>query len=685
MKRKITLLFLAASATITVNAQLVLQENFTAPMTSWLNASATGWTVTNQSVPTGTAADQGWQQGCTIALGGNNIMPTAYNGNGGAGGDFASVGTAGGFSSIIQTTSGQVSNWLISPAVTIQDGYVFQFATRTGNTQSFNGGTVNVSPDRLQLRMSTTGSAYTSPAGPTGIGSFNTLLFDVNPAYSTSTVGAVVNGTTTNGYRQNGWTVYTVQITGVPTPVTGRFAFRYFVENAAASGSISSTQRGLWIGIDGVKYTGPCITPTVSNYTTCANTTVTMTTQGGAGTHYQWEANGVTTFTTPPNTSPIFTTPGSGTTVFTITAIDGTNLCANEYTTASVTVGNNLVFNAVASPSVYCPDELEDDLSFNVNPVWSSIATSYSIFAPSNPTSPGTQNYTITLYNGTCSGNAVTPVSVLPAPTITTAPLNGLCTGMNGTVTLAVSGGTLYAWNVELLSSIVQTTSNLNITASATMNIPAGTYTYAVVGQGSNGCISEIVNSSFDVHPTPTISIVSPITTGIYTLCPGVNTSFSATGIGSFSWSALVGSGTISIAVENSTLNPLTFTASLPAGSASQYNATITVNGTSDEGCPAAPKSMAIRVVKAGCDIGIGDINENSAVSVYPNPFTNELHITALNGRVEIYNTLGQLVINVAVKENGAINTDNLVKGVYILKAFNEKGQEVKATKLMKY
>ncbi|WP_409517042.1 choice-of-anchor J domain-containing protein [Diaphorobacter nitroreducens] len=46
------------------------------------------------------------------------------------------------------------------------------------------------------------------------------------------------------------WTQYTVTISGLPAPTSGRTAFRYFVTGAGSLGSNSD-----YIGIDNVVYT----------------------------------------------------------------------------------------------------------------------------------------------------------------------------------------------------------------------------------------------------------------------------------------------------------------------------------------------------------------------------------------------------------------------------------------------
>jgi hypothetical protein len=64
---------------------------------------------------------------------------------------------------------------------------------------------------------------------------------------------------------------------------------------------------------------------------------------------------------------------------------------------------------------------------------------------------------------------------------------------------------------------------------------------------------------------------------------------------------------------------------------------------------------------------------KNSTVSVYPNPATNFVTISADFNRVTISNILGQQIRNTSVKST-TINVSDLSKGVYVIKAFkNDK------------
>lgn len=151
---------------------------------------------------------------------------TVFDGQGGVGDPY--VGTN------YQATSGTlgtetISVWLITPIVTIQNGSTFSFYTRTVPTPAF--------PDRLEVRMNTANSGTNVGATSSSVGDFTNLITTIN------------SGLTTSGYP-NTWTQVNYTVIGVGSPVSGRFAFRYFVPNAGPNGNNSD-----YIGIDTVRYT----------------------------------------------------------------------------------------------------------------------------------------------------------------------------------------------------------------------------------------------------------------------------------------------------------------------------------------------------------------------------------------------------------------------------------------------
>ena len=176
-----------------------------------------GWALINNSAPLGTS---GWFQGNLAVFPSHSGDPNSY-----IGANFNN--TAG---------VGTISNWLLTPEITMNNGDVFSFYTRR---------TGSIYQDRLHVRLSTSGDSIDVGTSATDVGDFDTLLLDINPTYAAGGYPSV-------------WTQYEITISGLTEPTSGRLALRYFVENGGSSGSNSD-----YIGIDTVEYAPglPCDNP----------------------------------------------------------------------------------------------------------------------------------------------------------------------------------------------------------------------------------------------------------------------------------------------------------------------------------------------------------------------------------------------------------------------------------------
>lgn len=130
--------------------------------------------------------------------------------------------------------SDAISNWLLTPAMTLQNGATLTFRTRTVDVPQF--------PDRLQVRLSTNGASTNVGTTALDVGDFTTLLLDINPTQ------------TTTGYPSV-WTQFTVTVSGLGSPTMGRLALRYFVMNGGAFRPNAD-----YIGIDTLALS--CMAPT---------------------------------------------------------------------------------------------------------------------------------------------------------------------------------------------------------------------------------------------------------------------------------------------------------------------------------------------------------------------------------------------------------------------------------------
>lgn len=131
---------------------------------------------------------------------------------------------------------GNISLWLITPVVTLDNGVSLTFYTRTENPQ--------VAADRLEVRSSTNGASSNVGANDTTVGDFTNLLLTINPTLAA------------NGYPGS-WSQFTATISGLGGPVSGRFAFRYFVTDTSTNAD--------YIGIDSVSVSSTGTVPEPSS------------------------------------------------------------------------------------------------------------------------------------------------------------------------------------------------------------------------------------------------------------------------------------------------------------------------------------------------------------------------------------------------------------------------------------
>lgn len=171
-----------------------------------------GWVRVNNSSPLGTGQ---WTKGNTADI------PAAQSGTAGSFVEATYLSAA--------ESGGAVSNWLLTPVVTIGNGYTFSFWYRTADV-------VGTFADAFQVRYSTSGSGANVGTTATSVGTFTNLIGNVNPSYSVS------------GIPSAEWTMFTsAPITGLTGLASGRFAIRYAIDDTTVHGNL--------LGIDSVVVT----------------------------------------------------------------------------------------------------------------------------------------------------------------------------------------------------------------------------------------------------------------------------------------------------------------------------------------------------------------------------------------------------------------------------------------------
>jgi hypothetical protein len=175
-----------------------------------------GWVLTNNSTTSGIS----WLQG-------DDTFPAGQSGGVNS---YIEGGNAGG--------AGNISLWLLTPMLTLDNGVVLTFFT----------GSDQLAADNLEVRMSTNGASSDVGITDSSVGDFTTLLLAINPTQDPA------------GYPAP-WTQFTATLSGLSGPTSGRLAFRYFVTDTSTNGA--------FIGIDTVNVDSgpPAPVPEPSNLT----------------------------------------------------------------------------------------------------------------------------------------------------------------------------------------------------------------------------------------------------------------------------------------------------------------------------------------------------------------------------------------------------------------------------------
>lgn len=240
LKSFVTLLIILSSVT------LLKSQSFTENFDNITSLTGNGWYMQNNSTVAGITD---WFQG-------DSLQFAAFNGIGNSYIAANSNNTTG---------ANDISNWLVTPTLMLRNGDVITFYTRKVAQDTL--------ADRLQLLMSTNGTSVNTGAlgNAADSGDFTNLLLDINPTLIT-------------GVYPTSWTPYSVTISGLTGPTSGRLALRYFITNGGPAGTNSD-----YIGIDNFTYTSLCspITispPTLTDATVGGLYSQTLSQTGGSGT-----------------------------------------------------------------------------------------------------------------------------------------------------------------------------------------------------------------------------------------------------------------------------------------------------------------------------------------------------------------------------------------------------------------
>lgn len=360
-----------------------LTENFD----NILTLPASGWIQQNLSSPVG---GLGWFQGNADAFPAFSGAPTSY-----IGANYNNVNGAG-----------TISNWLISPNLTLKNGDVITFYTRTSAD--------NMWADRLQVRMSTNGTSSNVGATATSFGDFTTLLLEINPNLQLSVYPMF-------------WTQYTITISGLTAPTSGRIAFRYFVTNGGLNGTNSD-----YIGIDDFVHT-PYVCPALNVAPAALNQAYaglpfnqSFSQTGGLGAISFAVSAGTLPggLTLLPNGTLSGTPAATGSFNFTITATDASGCTGSQIYNMEVQCNPNGA--SLNNLPTLCSNSGAQTLTQGLpsGGSYSGTGVTGNQFDPSS----GTQVITYSVNDAYgCLQTATSTITVNTAPNVALAPFSTLC------------------------------------------------------------------------------------------------------------------------------------------------------------------------------------------------------------------------------------------------------------------
>lgn len=229
----ITILFCLQGCSKNDSPETIIQipdQSFTESFDQSSEAVKRGWTFLNKSIVLGNTQ---WS---------NPSFPPfdAFNSQNGPAGylwaDYNSTSSA----------AGVISNWAVSPLLTLQNGDKISFYTRAQIYFYNNDSTDFV--NRLQVRINIKNTGTNTGDGANA-GDFNVLLLDINPGYRAFLYTPYIqrDPDARQAYPHL-WTRFEATVSGLVVPTEGRFAFRYFVEEAGNNG------RSTAVGIDEVDF-----------------------------------------------------------------------------------------------------------------------------------------------------------------------------------------------------------------------------------------------------------------------------------------------------------------------------------------------------------------------------------------------------------------------------------------------
>lgn len=538
-----------------------------------------------------------------------------------------------------------------------------------GESNSLTGTSFTVSPP-----VTTTYTLFgVAPNGcPSPTGSTFTITVLQSPTLVVNS-GSICNGYSFT-FSPTGGTTYTY--TGGSAVVSPTITSQYSVSTAGTNGCIARAVSTVVVLSASLSVTG--------NTAICNGSSTTLTATGALS--YNW--------INLANTATISVSPTVSTN-YSVTGLAANGCSASVVRLVNVTLIPTIT---VSGNTVICNGQTTNLTGNGATSTYSWSSGAIAQIAALNPTS--TTNYILTGVSGPCSNTTALTVSVNAVPSLTLSGLIIICPGQ--TTSLTVNGANNYNWSTGPQTQV--------ITLSPTV-----TTSYTVTGTSAN--CSNSAQVTISVKPTPIFTVnsgticagkgftivpmgnaLSYSYSGNYaTVMPSLNTNYTVTGIGANGCKASMVSGVTVNPLPNVTISPTVSSicynqvAVLTAGGATTYTwntgsnnfaiiitPTITTNytisGTDPNGCI----NTATASLKVTECVGVLELKGNpSIMTIYPNPSKDFVTISASsisgNGRIEIYNALGEMVrIETLKASQTSLNISLFSQGVYCVKLLDD-------------
>ena len=411
-------------------------------------------------------------------------------------------------------------------------GYSSNRVRRDYNDASFPSSCVNCGAfaniPNTQLTMVCTSTVSISPSSPAVCnGSSTTLTASGASSYSWSPTTGLSSGTGAS-------------VTASPSSTTNYVVTAQDASSCVQTKTVTVTVNAL-----------PTISISPSSPSICSGGSTTLTASGAST--YTWSP----TTGLSASTGASVTANPSSTTTYSVTGTNSNGCVKTQTVTVTVNTPSTLTFSPSA-PAICIGSTTTVTASGASTYSWSpsiGLNTTTGATVAANPTTTTTYSINYTSSNS-CVGSTTLSVVVNPLPTLTLSPSSpAVCNGSSTTIT--ASGASTYSWSPA---------TNLSATTGASVNANPTTATnYTLTGTNANGCVNTKA-FTVNVNGLPTIS-VSPTSA---TICVGNNTSLTASGASTYSW-------TPSSSLNNA--NSANVTASPNA------TTTYTVSGTNGNGC----------------------------------------------------------------------------------------------------